>query len=124
MPVLGWLVLRGKCRDCGAPISARYAIVEAIMGFVYFALAYLELFNAGRYLPGGPISAATGAINTVWNPQWPSIGYYAFHCVLASIIMTLLLLRLDGNISRFRFKVGVIAIVLAWVGVPWLLLSE
>jgi leader peptidase (prepilin peptidase) / N-methyltransferase len=29
VPVLGWLMLRGRCRDCGAPISKRYPLVEA-----------------------------------------------------------------------------------------------
>ncbi|MBT1605595.1 prepilin peptidase [Curtobacterium flaccumfaciens] len=28
VPVLSWLVLRGRCRDCTAPISARYPAVE------------------------------------------------------------------------------------------------
>jgi leader peptidase (prepilin peptidase) / N-methyltransferase len=30
VPVLGWLLLRGRCRSCRAPISARYPIVEAL----------------------------------------------------------------------------------------------
>jgi len=29
VPVLSWLLLRGRCRDCHAPISARYPLVEA-----------------------------------------------------------------------------------------------
>jgi leader peptidase (prepilin peptidase) / N-methyltransferase len=29
LPVLGWLLLRGRCRSCKQPISARYPIVEA-----------------------------------------------------------------------------------------------
>lgn len=29
VPVLSWLLLRGRCRDCGSPISARYPLVEA-----------------------------------------------------------------------------------------------
>jgi len=29
VPVLGWLLLRGRCRDCAAPIPARYPLVEA-----------------------------------------------------------------------------------------------
>jgi leader peptidase (prepilin peptidase)/N-methyltransferase len=29
VPVVSWLVLRGRCRDCGAPISLRYPLVEA-----------------------------------------------------------------------------------------------
>jgi leader peptidase (prepilin peptidase) / N-methyltransferase len=29
VPVLGWLLLRGRCRSCRAPISPRYPLVEA-----------------------------------------------------------------------------------------------
>ncbi|MFF1529288.1 prepilin peptidase [Cellulomonas sp. NPDC058312] len=29
VPVLSWLALRGRCRDCGAPIARRYPLVEA-----------------------------------------------------------------------------------------------
>jgi leader peptidase (prepilin peptidase)/N-methyltransferase len=29
VPVLSWLLLRGRCRDCGEPISRRYPLVEA-----------------------------------------------------------------------------------------------
>lgn len=29
VPVLGWLLLRGRCRECREPISPRYPIVEA-----------------------------------------------------------------------------------------------
>jgi leader peptidase (prepilin peptidase) / N-methyltransferase len=28
VPVLGWVLLRGRCRDCGEPISPRYPLVE------------------------------------------------------------------------------------------------
>lgn len=124
VPVLGWLILKGKCRDCGAPISPRYAIVEAIMGTVFFVLAYLEVFTAGRYLPGGPISDVSGAMDTVWNPQWPVLGIYAFHCVLASIFMALSLMRLDGNLSRIKFAVTTFVLLLAWFGVPLLFVSK
>jgi leader peptidase (prepilin peptidase)/N-methyltransferase len=30
IPVLGWLLLRGRCRSCGIAISPRYPIVEAL----------------------------------------------------------------------------------------------
>src|SRR5438309_246110 len=29
VPVIGWLLLRGRCRACGEKISSRYPIVEA-----------------------------------------------------------------------------------------------
>jgi len=67
VPVLGWLILRGKCRDCGEPISPRYAIVELVMGLVFFILAYVELFS------GGANSNRNGAAQIVWEPQWQAI---------------------------------------------------
>jgi leader peptidase (prepilin peptidase)/N-methyltransferase len=39
VPVLSWLVLRGRCRDCGGPISARYPIVEFLTGLLFAATA-------------------------------------------------------------------------------------
>ena len=35
VPVLSWLVLRGRCRSCAQPISARYPIVEALTALLY-----------------------------------------------------------------------------------------
>jgi leader peptidase (prepilin peptidase) / N-methyltransferase len=34
VPVLSWLALRGRCRSCRAPISARYPLVEAMTGLL------------------------------------------------------------------------------------------
>lgn len=39
VPVVSWLVLRGRCRDCGNPISARYPAVEAATGVLFVVLA-------------------------------------------------------------------------------------
>jgi leader peptidase (prepilin peptidase)/N-methyltransferase len=39
VPVLGWLVLRGRCRDCSVPISPRYPLVEAGTAALFFAVA-------------------------------------------------------------------------------------
>ena len=46
VPVFGWLVLRGKCADCGAPISPRYPLVEATTSILFAALTAL-LIPAG-----------------------------------------------------------------------------
>jgi leader peptidase (prepilin peptidase)/N-methyltransferase len=37
VPVLSWFMLRGRCRDCSAPISWRYPVVEATTGFLFVA---------------------------------------------------------------------------------------
>jgi leader peptidase (prepilin peptidase)/N-methyltransferase len=34
VPVLSWLLLRGRCRDCGEPISVRYPLVEGGTGLL------------------------------------------------------------------------------------------
>lgn len=44
IPVLSWILLRGKCRTCNAAISMRYPIVELITG-VFFAVV------AWKFLP-------------------------------------------------------------------------
>jgi leader peptidase (prepilin peptidase)/N-methyltransferase len=38
LPVVGWLVLRGRCASCAAPISARYPLVEAATGLLFVVL--------------------------------------------------------------------------------------
>ena len=39
IPVISWLLLRGKCRACSKPISVRYPAVELMTG-VLFVLVY------------------------------------------------------------------------------------
>src|SRR5690606_33959821 len=38
VPVLSWVVLRGRCRTCHTPISARYPLVELLMAGVFVAM--------------------------------------------------------------------------------------
>lgn len=42
LPVLSWMLLRGRCASCREPISARYPLVEAIhgIGFAMIVLGY------------------------------------------------------------------------------------
>ena len=37
IPVLSWLILRGRCRHCGAPISPRYLAVELLTALLFLA---------------------------------------------------------------------------------------
>src|SRR3954449_5381829 len=39
IPLLSWLVLRGRCRHCSAQISARYPVVELVTGVVFALVA-------------------------------------------------------------------------------------
>jgi len=40
IPIVSWLVLRGKCSDCKAPISPRYPVVEAVTGLLSAVLVW------------------------------------------------------------------------------------
>jgi leader peptidase (prepilin peptidase) / N-methyltransferase len=97
LPVLGWLLLRGRCRQCHAPISARYPLVELVLGLVFLGLAYAELISGGANLPAPPQNLRAGAVWTLWSPAWSLIGLYLYHCVLISVLAALLLIKTDGR---------------------------
>ena len=41
IPVVSWLLLRGRCRDCGVAISPRYPAIEMATAVVFIAVAAL-----------------------------------------------------------------------------------
>ena len=83
LPVLGWLVLRGRCYDCKTPISARYPLVELLVGGAFFVLG-LSIF-----------SQSDGPPQSLFEYQlWAAFVGLAglFSCLLAA-----LLIRYDGH---------------------------
>ncbi len=42
IPLLSWLVLRGRCRDCRAPIHWRYPVGEALTAALFAAVAAMD----------------------------------------------------------------------------------
>jgi len=51
VPVLAWFWLRGKCRACGAPISLRYPLVEAVTGLLCAAVVVSYGADSDVWLP-------------------------------------------------------------------------
>ena len=56
VPILSYLILGGKCKSCGAPISARYPTVEALSGMLSAYAAWHFGFGA----------AGLGALVLIW----------------------------------------------------------
>lgn len=46
VPVLSWVLLRGRCRRCAAPISSRYPLTEALVGMLFVACVTAFGFSA------------------------------------------------------------------------------
>ena len=62
-PVVSWLLLRGRCRDCGTGISVRYPAVEVATALVFGVLAWRLGFDAA--LPAFLYLAAIGVALTM-----------------------------------------------------------
>ena len=46
LPIVSWLLLRGKCSKCGSPIAARYILVEALTA-VLFGIVWVQFSPYG-----------------------------------------------------------------------------
>lgn len=93
VPVLSWLLLRGRCRDCGARISVRYPAVEAACGGLFAVFA--ARFGADWELPAYLYLAAVGLalalidLDTKRLPDvltLPSVGVGAALLSLATVL--------------------------------------
>jgi leader peptidase (prepilin peptidase) / N-methyltransferase len=50
VPVFSWLLLHGRCRGCGQPISARYPLVELVTALLFAAIALVRGLDADLLL--------------------------------------------------------------------------
>src|SRR5688572_30920504 len=68
-PILGWILLRGKCRFCRQPISPEYPLVEAFVACL-FAYFYILWFMVDPNFT--LVEIRWGAIRPEWaHPQNP-----------------------------------------------------
>lgn len=106
VPVVSWLVLRGRCAHCGDRIAARYPLVEAATGIAFVLVTWLW-------------STVTGAAQP-WT--WVVLVAYLYFAAVA-IALTLIDLdtrRLPDSIVLPSYVVAAILFTLAClVGAPW-----
>lgn len=55
IPIISWLLLRGKCRRCGVPISVQYPAIELVTGLLWVAAVLrfgisVEALSSGIFL--------------------------------------------------------------------------
>ncbi len=73
IPILSWLVQRGKCKNCSVPISPRYLVVEVVNGTLFAVIWHQHLVVA-------PYNDASEVVR--------AIGYMCFAAALLAAICT------------------------------------
>src|SRR5580700_7120126 len=91
IPVLSWLILRGKCRACRAPISARYPLIELLCGALFAGAAARVGFNwdlpALLILAGGLLALASIDLETLTLPKaviYPTLALLSVSLIVAA----------------------------------------
>lgn len=118
IPVLAWLWLRARCRDCQAPISARYPTIELVVALLFASLGWVEVIQSG----GGVAVSAIGSVTaTDWPFEW-RCGIWAFQLLLLSTVLAVGLIHFDGlSAPRGIWYLAIIVGVTAPIIWPWLL---
>jgi leader peptidase (prepilin peptidase)/N-methyltransferase len=89
IPVLSWLLLRGRCRRCRTSISARYPAIEALTAAAFVAIAVSHGASALTLLwwlfAAGLIAAAGIDFDERWIPDSISLGGLAIGLTLVPL---------------------------------------
>jgi leader peptidase (prepilin peptidase)/N-methyltransferase len=110
VPVVSWLALRGRCAECGQPISARYPMVELATGIAFAVIAWVAV-------EAGPAAMVAGSVSF-----WLVLVAFLYFAAI-SIVLTLIDLdtrRLPNAIVLPSYLVaGVLFTLAAWTGAAW-----
>jgi leader peptidase (prepilin peptidase)/N-methyltransferase len=87
LPVVSWLLLRGRCRDCDAPIPWRYPAVELVTGALFVAAGLR--FGWTPYLGTALVLAAAGTALFVIDIDHRRLPFAITRVTAAAVLLTL-----------------------------------
>jgi leader peptidase (prepilin peptidase)/N-methyltransferase len=107
LPIIGWLKLRGPCRDCGSRISLRYPLVEAAIGVLFVGMVAQELLSGGANLPVRRPNVYAGVVWALWYTKWDLVAIYFYHAFLLATLASIALIANDSvRMPRKLIAVG------------------
>lgn len=112
LPIIGWLMIRGKCRYCGVRVSAQYMIIELLMALIFVGL-YVVLFMTSQSTPWwGAIGGPWWTANQIFR-AWPC--YMALAFMIAGLVaMTLI----DARTMMIPIEIPLVVTGTAFVAYP------
>jgi leader peptidase (prepilin peptidase)/N-methyltransferase len=144
IPVVSWILLRARCRDCGTHISARYPIVELLtavlfavlalkfgweadlpaflyLGAVGMALAAIDLDTRrlpdALTLPSYVVGFLLLAVAAAFQDEWGALGRAVLGMAALYAFYFVLMLAKSGGMGFGDVKLaGVLGLYLGWLG--------
>lgn len=110
IPVIGWLKLKGACRNCSLPISSRYPVVEFTIGLLFLLLHLVQFTTAGANIPERSIGSRTGAMGILSASDVELLAMTLYHAYLICAIFSWAMILRDGNTVPARAVVTTFAI--------------
>ena len=112
VPLVGWLRLNGRCRNCDVAIAVRYPLIEGVVGTVFLLLFFVELISGGTNLPVRNPNFYAGVQWILFYTKWDLVGLYAYHCVLLCILFSWAMILRDGHKVPFRAAAVMLAFII------------
>lgn len=99
IPVLSWLLLRGKCRSCGEPIPAGYPLVEA-SNCLLWVLAALRFGDSWAVIPFLLLFSTLLAQSVIDLELYRLLDKITFPVLAASVVLIGVIGAIEGEPSR------------------------
>ena len=122
IPLLGWLLIRGRCADCRERIGLRYPLVELLTAVLFVAVAIryadldqLAVLPAVLYFTAMGISLAMIDLDV---GRLPNVIVYPSYLVLGSLLALAAYAREDPA-ALVRAGVGATGLFVAYFAVAW-----
>jgi len=96
LPIISFILLRGRCRHCATPISTRYLVIEAAMAVVVLML--LDAFLIGHVRPG--LSTSEFGLTDCLAYDWPIL---VSHIILFACLLAMSAIDLEHYFVDIRF---------------------